>query len=90
MASVKRHANGRWRARYRDDTGREHTRHFKLKKDAQRWINEQTARLVAGTHVSPRTARTPVAEWADSWLAGYGTRRPSSVRQARVHLALIV
>ena len=73
-----------------DDTGREHTRHFKLKKDAQRWINEQTARLVAGTHVSPRTAKTTVAEWADSWLAGYGTRRPSSVRQARVHLALIV
>jgi hypothetical protein len=31
-----------------------------------------------------------VADWCETWLAGYGTRRPSSVRSASAHLALIV
>jgi hypothetical protein len=52
-----------WRARYYDDQGKQHTRHFVRKVDANRWVDEQTALLVAGTHVSPRTARTTVDEW---------------------------
>ena len=39
---------------------------------------------------APKTARTTVAEWCATWLDGYGTRRPSTVRQARVHVAQIV
>ena len=30
-----------------------------------------------------------VGEWCDTWLEGYATRRPSTVRQARVHVARI-
>src|SRR5687768_17065392 len=41
-------------------------------------------------HVSPKTAKTTVAEWCATWLDGYGTRRASTVRQARVHVAQIV
>ena len=29
-------------------------------------------------------------DWCETWLDGYGTRRPSTVRQARVHVAQIV
>jgi integrase len=88
MASIKRHENGRWRARYYDADGKQHARHFARKVDAQQWIDEQTAKLVTGTHVSPRQARTTVGEWCDVWLAGYG-RRKSTVRQAEVHIARI-
>ena len=28
MASIKKRADGVWRARYRDETGKEHARHF--------------------------------------------------------------
>ena len=45
---------------------------------------------MTGTYVDPKTARTTVAEWCETWLAGYATRRPSTVRQARVHVAQIV
>jgi integrase len=90
MASIAKRPDGRWRARYRDPAGREHARHFPRKVDARRWLDEQTASLVAGTHVDPRTARTTVGQWCATWLAGYGTRRPSTVRQARVHIAQIV
>ena len=89
MASIKKRDNGKWRARYRDDTGKEHARHFERKVDAQAWLDQQTAKLVAGTHVTPRMARTTVGEWCDTWLEGYRTRRPSTVRQAEVHIARI-
>lgn len=89
MASIKKRPDGQWRARYRDDGGHEHAKHFTRKTDAQDWLDEQTAKLVAGTHVSPRTARTTVGEWCDTWLAGYRSKRKSTVRQAEVHLARI-
>ena len=90
MASIKRRPDGQWRARYRDLEGREHARHFARRVDGQKWLDERTAALIAGTHVDPKTARTTVADWCSTWLDGYGTRRPSTVRQARVHVAQIV
>ena len=89
MASISKRDNGKWRARYRDDAGDEHARHFVRKVDAQRWLDEQVAKLVAGTHVAPRHARTTVGEWCDTWLAGYRGKRPSTVRQAEVHILRI-
>lgn len=89
MASIKRRPDGKYRARYRDDAGREHARHFNRRRDAQAWLDTQTATLVAGTHVTPRQARTTLGEWLDVWLEGYRTNRASTVRQAEVHLARI-
>ena len=89
MASITKHANGRWRARYYDDAGKQHARHFPRKTDAQRWIDEQTAKLVTGTHITPRNARVTVDEWCTTWLDGYRSRRASTVRQAEVHIARI-
>jgi integrase len=89
MASIARRPDGRWRARYRDDAGKEHARHFGRKVDAQRWLDEVTTAVTTGTYVDPKTARTTVGEWCETWLAGYATRRPSTVRQARVHIAQI-
>jgi hypothetical protein len=90
MASVKKRPNGTWRASYRDLDGREHARHFARKVDGHRWLDERGAALVAGTHAHPKTARTTVKDWCETWLDGYGSRRPSTVRQARVHVAQIV
>jgi hypothetical protein len=41
-------------------------------------------------HVDAKTARMTVDQWCSTWPAGYGTRRASTVRQARVHIARIV
>jgi integrase len=46
-----------------------------------------TASVLTGTYTDPKTARTTVGEWCETWLAGYATHRPSTVRQARVHVA---
>lgn len=69
MASVQKRPDGRWRARYRDDTGREHARHFDRKIDAQRWLDEVTASVVTGTYVDPRAGRTTFRDYASEWLA---------------------
>lgn len=91
MASVRRLPNGRWQAQYRaTPAGKVHTKTTRRKIDALRWLEERTAALVTGTHVDPRTARTTVEQWCAEWLRGYGTRRASTVRQARVHIAKIV
>jgi integrase len=79
----------RWRARYVDDAGREHTRHFDRKVEAQQWLDKQLAALLRGDHVAPSDAKMTVREWCDKWLAGYGTRRASTVRQAEVHVKII-
>jgi len=89
VASIKKRPDGKWRARYRDDTGKEHARHFDRKADAQRWLDEQTSKLVTGSHVAPKLARTTVGEWCDTWLEGYRGNRASTVRQAEVHIARI-
>lgn len=89
MASSQKRENGSWRARYRDEAGKEHARHFSRKIDAKRWLDEVTASVVAGTYVDPKTALTTVREWSEIWLKGYENNRPATVRQARTHLKRI-
>jgi integrase len=80
----------RWRARYVDGRGREHSKGFARKVDAQAWLDGQTSAIVQGTHVAPRDARVTVQQWCDRWIAGYEVNRKSTVRQARTHLKHIL
>lgn len=95
-SSISRRPDGRWRARYRGCTecpdrprGHEHSRHFKLRRDGDDWLAQQMAKVLSGTHISPRQAKTTVAEWCDTWLEGYRGNRASTVRQAEVHVSRI-
>ncbi len=54
-------ASGRWRARYRDESGTQHAQHFARKVDAQRWLNEVTASVVRGEYVDPDAGKVTVA-----------------------------
>ena len=67
MASIKKRPDGRWRARYRDESGKEHARHFNRKIDAQRWLDEVTTSLVTGQYVSPDAGRITFAQYFAEW-----------------------
>jgi integrase len=69
MASIQKRANGSWRARYRDEAGKEHARHFTRKVDAQRWLDEVTASVVTGTYVDPKAGRITFDAWFRQWSA---------------------
>lgn len=89
MASIKRRPDGRWRARYRDDAGKEHARHFTRKVDAQRWLDETTAALVTGAYADPKAGRTTFREFAEQWRST-AVHRPSTRARAesllRIHV----
>jgi integrase len=88
--SVAYGKGSRWRARYVDAGGQEHAKGFARKVDAQRWLHGQTAAIVSGTHVAPRDAQITVEQWCATWLQGYSSKRPNTVRCAKVHIAQIV
>jgi len=67
MASIQKRDTGRWRARYRDATGREHARHFDRKIDAQRWLDEVTASIVTGQYVDPKAGKVTFDAYFRDW-----------------------
>jgi len=69
MASIAKRPNGQWRARYRDDTGKEHSRHFTRKVDAQSWLDQVTTAIVTGQYVDPKAGKTTLRSYSDGWEA---------------------
>ncbi len=68
MVSIKQRPDGKWRARYRDDAGKEHARHFALKRDAQRWLDEVTTAVVTGAYVDPKAGSLTWDAFTESWM----------------------
>lgn len=85
MASIKQRPDGVWRARYRDDAGKEHARHFKLKRDAQRWLDEVTTSVVTGQYVDPKASLVTFRAYADAWLAAQ-VHAPATAALYKSHL----
>ena len=89
MASIQKRPNNKWRARYRDLDGREHSRHFDRKIDAQRWLDEVTASLVTGQYVDPRSTKVPFKQYAERWCSAQ-PHRPSTAKAVAQHLRCYV
>lgn len=89
MASISKRPNGKWRARYRDEGGKEHARHFARKTDAQTWLDQQTASIVRGDWADPKAGRETLRAYATRWealqVASEGTRRITD-NALRVHI----
>ncbi len=75
--NVAKRTKGGWRARYRDDTGKEHSRHFDRKVDAQPWLDQVTAAVMTCNYADPRPAGSPSRPSSESGRAGrYGRPEP--------------
>lgn len=80
MAHVqKRNQGGKttWRARVRLPDGRERSRSFDRKVDAERWVVETQAQLNRGNVIDPRAGQITLAEYAAQWQAAQ-MHRPST------------
>jgi integrase len=66
ITGVTKRPDGTWRARYRDETGREHAKHFPTQEEADEWRNEKRRAVRRGEHVDP-TDRTTFAEFFAVW-----------------------
>lgn len=68
MASIEKRPNGRWRARYYDEAGKQHARHFPRKVEAKAWLDEVTATIVSGTYVDPKAGKVTFRSFYEDWL----------------------
>lgn len=67
MSSIQKRPDGQWRARYRDEQYRAHSRHFARKVDAQGWLATITAALVTGTYVDPKLGKITYLSYYVVW-----------------------
>ena len=73
-----------YRARIRDETGKEHSRNFKTRREALLWESEQRTAKAKGQFVNPGD-RTTVAEYAKRWEMGRPFRT-STRRLSLIHI----
>ena len=78
MASATKRGKDRWLGRYRGPDGKERTRTFSTKADAQRWAQEQERKIRTMDWADPALARITVNDWCEQWRATW-TVKPKTV-----------
>jgi hypothetical protein len=74
MATIERRVrNGKttYRARYRDPAGRQRSKVFARKADAQRFLNETETAKARGTWTDPALGRVLFRDWLGEWWADH-------------------
>jgi hypothetical protein len=73
-------AKGRpvWQARVRGADGRERTKTFPHKVDAEKWITTQEADQARGLWVDPSLGKMTFSKWVETWQAGLHDLRDST------------
>jgi hypothetical protein len=80
MAHVERRESGRWRARYRAPDGRERSKTFDRKVDAQRFLAGVETEKSRGEWIDPRLGRTRLDDFAGRWMGAVApTLKPTTV-----------
>ncbi len=73
----------RWRARYRDPSGRSRSRTFDRKVDAQQYLSGVETDIDRGRWADPQLQRTTFDSWAERWLDTLDVR--PSTRHGYLH-----
>lgn len=87
MAHVEKHRRTRpgkpdlitWRARYVAPDGRERSRTFPRRVDAERFVATTEAAKIRGEWLDPTLARTTVGEWAQRWRTAQVHLKPATL-----------
>lgn len=86
MAHIRRHPkNGRWQVRYRDPSGKERSRNFRRKVDADAFRATVEADKIRGQWLNPDLFRLPYADWWARWHAGRVNLRPSTHQRDTIY-----
>ena len=73
----------RWRARYRDPSGRERSKSFARKVDAEQFLVSMEDAKLRGAYVDPQLGRVLFGEWAERWFRTTADLKPASRRTYR-------
>src|SRR6266516_7674123 len=77
---IQRRGNS-WRARYHGTDGRERSKSFKRKADAERWLSQQRSFIAQGDWTDPARGRITFGEYALAWLDSRADLKPKTRHQ---------
>jgi hypothetical protein len=80
----------RWRARYVGPDGKEYSKRFGRKVDAQQWLDRETTKVGTHTWVDPAGSREVFAPMAEAWFATKASKKPKTVAGYRSILDTVV
>lgn len=93
MAHVEKRGPGRWRARYRAPDGRERSKTFDRKVDADRWLAGVEHSKLVGNYVDPTAGKITFKAFAEEWrkiqVHRAGTAQ-SVEQQLRLHVYPVI
>lgn len=73
-----------WRAHYRDPSGKQRSKSFDRKVDAQRFLTTTESEKLRGDYIDPARSTITVGDLARTWLAGKVNLKPSTAERYRV------
>ena len=89
-ARTTKRGERRYEVRLRDPSGREYSRTFRTKREAEAFEDTQRADRARGAWLDPRTGEMAFGAWAKEWLASDPGKSPSALARdetiLRVHL----
>lgn len=78
MGSIQKRDKARWRARYRGPDGRERSRTFPRKTEAEKFLAGIETALARGEWLDPARGSMKVDEWARAWMPTLTDLRPTT------------
>ena len=84
MGFVEKTDSGRYRAYFRDPTGKQRSKTFRTKKEASTFLAETETAKARGSFVSPHAGRTLFGDHAQEWMATWNTSATTTARDASV------
>ncbi len=85
MAHVEKRGANRWRARFRDPDGRERSRTFSRRIDAERWLATVSTDILRGAYIDPSAGQVTFGRYALEWQT-IQVHRPSTELLVDRHL----
>ena len=79
VSSITRDKSGAWRARYRDPEGKQRSRNFSRRRDAELFLTSTEHAKASGSYVDPVLGKITFDTWAKEWRAGIVDLRPSTL-----------
>jgi integrase len=93
MAHVEKRGQGRWRARYRGPDGKERSRTFPRRVDAERWLTGIEHSKLTGGYIDPSAGKITFRTFAEEWRSRQVQRAGTAVsveQQLRLHVYPVI
>ena len=84
MGFIDKTPEGRYRAYFRDPSGKQRSKTFRTKKDANAFLAEVATSKARGSYVAPHAGRALFADHAARWMESWNTEATTTARDRSV------